>query len=423
MATIELLTYLLLTALFANAQSVLDVLSSQPDLSRVTSLIAGFPQFSKRLNASFDFTFLAPSDDAIAVWLNSSALSDGFIQATLEYHLVDATMPSADIVGQPNFYFTALNDTAYTNITFDGFSQLFEAIDDDGALFISGNKSESRIEVQDVVCTGGIIQIIDRVLSIPTDVLTEATAANLNVFIDLLSRDNFTAAEKYKTQPKTTFFAPNSTAAIITSNSDAFNKIYNLNLSTLNDLYDYHVLDGLWYSPVFNGTNLEMKDGKTALVTLGDDGDIWINQAKITGKDYLIANGVMHVIDDILQPGNLTRPAIASAGKNVSTSPPTTPGTDPTTAARPPSSNTSKLSTGAKAGIGVGVTTASLLIIVAAVSLCFRRGSRRREGGRSELEGTPQPKQTAELANEGPVQLDSHQRPVEMGEDQRHELG
>ncbi|KAL9088005.1 MAG: hypothetical protein Q9165_006346 [Trypethelium subeluteriae] len=292
------LVCLLLVVVFANAQSVLDVLSSQSNLSQVRLLIASLPQFSEQLNASNVFTFLAPSDNAIATWLNSSSPSNDSIEATLRYHLVFPTITSADVREQPAFYPTALNDTAFTNVTIGIHGQVLEAVYNDGIVFISGNKTESRIETKDLVGTGGIVQIIDSVLSIPTDFLTEATAAELNVLISLLSDDDFTIAEQYKTLPNTTILAPNSTAALVSADSNAFYNIYSENHSALNELFEYHVMDGLWYSPDFNGTSLKTKEGTDVLVTLDDQGDIWINQAKITGKDYLIANGVMHVIDE-----------------------------------------------------------------------------------------------------------------------------
>ena len=141
-------TLLLFLVRLANAQSILDVLSSQSSLSKVTSLIASLPQFSKQLNNSYEFTFLAPSNDAIATWLISSSPSNDTIEATLKYHLLDVTLASAEITERPVFWVTALNNTTQTNETFSSYGPRLEAVDDNGPLFISGNKSESRIETQ-----------------------------------------------------------------------------------------------------------------------------------------------------------------------------------------------------------------------------------------------------------------------------------
>jgi uncharacterized surface protein with fasciclin (FAS1) repeats len=42
--------------------------------------------------------------------------------------------------------------------------------------------------------------------------------------------------------------------------------------------------------PTFNG-------GKV-LITVADDGTIYANNAKVIGTDYLVFNGVMHILDE-----------------------------------------------------------------------------------------------------------------------------
>ena len=64
---------------------------------------------------------------------------------------------------------------------------------------------------------------------------------------------------------------------------------------------DYHFVPGVYYSSNFtNGTTIKTLSGADATVTL-QDGDIFINDAKITDPDYLISSGVMHVLDKYVQ--------------------------------------------------------------------------------------------------------------------------
>lgn len=97
---------------------------------------------------------------------------------------------------------------------------------------------------------------------------------------------------------------------------------------------------------------------KSAVTSYDINGQIYVNNAQVTRRDYLTANGVLQVIDYLLDPNNTNvRPDI-----------------NPTSPA-PVHHSSSGLSSGAKAGIGVGI--ALLLILVAMAAWLFvqrRRG-------------------------------------------------
>ena len=94
------------------------------------------------------------------------------------------------------------------------------------------------------------------------------------------------------------------------------------------------------------------------------DGEIYINDAKITQPDLLHANGVMQILDKPLNPDNVNaRPVSRSGSGNA-------PSTD--------SHKSMGLSTGAKAGVGVGVTLGGIALIAAAVYFIFERRRKRR---------------------------------------------
>ncbi|KAL9068800.1 MAG: hypothetical protein Q9157_006393 [Trypethelium eluteriae] len=428
MVLIQLFVAFVVSITSTKAQNIIDVLSSYPSLSQVSSLIASYPQVSEQFNNSQGFTFLAPSGDAISTWLNTSSPSNSTIGATLKYHLLAVTFPSAAFgPSLPVFVATALNDTAYTNVTsgsWGQYGQYVEVNKDTRPVFISGNKSESHIEIPDIVCTNGIVHVIDNVLEIPSDILTEATAAHLDVFIDLLATDNFSIAEEVKSQPNITILAPNSDIAIATSDRTDFNNAYS-NSTTLNMLFNYHIIENLIFSHHFqNGTSLTTKAGIKILVTVDETGDIWLNQAKVTGKDYIIANGAMHVIDDILQPYNISRPSLITTG-NATVGNISKPSTNTAAPANPTPSSSSGLSGGGKVGIGVGVAVAGLAII-GAILLYYLKNQRRRRADNDKILGTEEVKITPELGDNGLhefPQLDPIQPPREMELTQRHELG
>jgi uncharacterized surface protein with fasciclin (FAS1) repeats len=92
-----------------------------------------------------------------------------------------------------------------------------------------------------------------------------------------------------------TFFIPNSALAL-----DAFTEITSngSNMSTVVDILEYHiVINDLVYSTGFqNGMQMTTTNGKNVTITTSD-GDIYINQIKIIIPDYIVSNGVAHVID------------------------------------------------------------------------------------------------------------------------------
>lgn len=69
----------------------------------------------------------------------------------------------------------------------------------------------------------------------------------------------------------------------------------------------YHVINGTigYSSGLENGTTLETVNGESVTITIGDGG-IFVNNAKVVTSDILIANGVVHVIDEVLNPTNQT---------------------------------------------------------------------------------------------------------------------
>ena len=54
-----------------------------------------------------------------------------------------------------------------------------------------------------------------------------------------------------------------------------------------------------------NGTKLQAANGQSLSITVGKGG-VFVNNAKVVTADILIANGVLHVIDQVLNPGNQT---------------------------------------------------------------------------------------------------------------------
>jgi len=116
-------------------------------------------------------------------------------------------------------------------------------------------------------------------------------------------------ADAVDTMMDATFFVPDNSAfqaigsALATSSPQELARIL-----------QYHVVNGTvgYSSMLTNGSTLTTLDGIPVTITI-QDGEIFVNSARVVTQDVLVANGVMHVIDGVLNPGNRTASAQPTA--------------------------------------------------------------------------------------------------------------
>jgi uncharacterized surface protein with fasciclin (FAS1) repeats len=125
--------------------------------------------------------------------------------------------------------------------------------------------------------------------------------ANFNFFVAGLYEVGITSVFSYDpvgndvNASDVTFFIPNSADAL-----NAFTDITS-NMSSKVDVLDilrYHIVtNDLVYSTMFQD-GMQLKTATGANITISkQNGDIFVNQAKIITPDFLVSNGVVHVID------------------------------------------------------------------------------------------------------------------------------
>lgn len=157
--------------------------------------------------------------------------------------------------------------------------------------------------LQDNFFDGGVVHIIDRVLTLPASVSDTATSAGLTALVGALTAADL--VETVNTTPDVTIFAPaNAAFAAIGS------AIGDLTTEQLTTILGFHVVSGsVLFSPdlmiiprnlpTLAGTNVSVTNSGTA----GAE-DVFVNGAKVIATDFLVANGVVHVIDAVLNPEN-----------------------------------------------------------------------------------------------------------------------
>lgn len=180
-----------------SAQALTDVISQTPQLSTLGALLTQYPAVAQTLANASNITVLAPTNEAFSAFLTSAvnesiAADAGLVPAVLSYHVLSGTIKSTDIPTTPAFPKTLLTNATFTNVT-GGQVVKAQAVDG-GVTFTSGLLKTSNVSTADVTFSGGVVHIIDSVLTIPVSASDTATAANLTALAGALTQANLVTA-------------------------------------------------------------------------------------------------------------------------------------------------------------------------------------------------------------------------------------
>ena len=133
--------------------SIIPTLQSYSELSTLYSYINGSTKLYDLLANSTNFTFLAPTNDAIADWIANQGNvtpSVDVIQATLSYHLLNGSWPTVDFSSQPQFASTNLHNVSYSNVTIAPSGQRVELVTGSNGdpEILSSNKTVTTIQTK-----------------------------------------------------------------------------------------------------------------------------------------------------------------------------------------------------------------------------------------------------------------------------------
>lgn len=152
--------------------------------------------------------------------------------------------------------------------------------------------------LKDLIALGGILHTIDRVLELPIGPVQSFIAQNLSYELALAAEGGFLSSESrplvdaFFDKSDATYFISNSAKALADANLTAVNQ------TTLLQFIGYDAAPQVIYSTAFaNGTQIMTDLGVPLFVTV-QDGDTYINFAKVTSVDNFVSNGVFHVIDE-----------------------------------------------------------------------------------------------------------------------------
>ena len=258
------------------------------------------------------FTVFAPTDDAF------NLLPPGTVETLLEpgnlavlidllqFHVYDGELTAGEVIDLAGTAITMLN----------GLDLRIDFISGQVILSLDGNR-EAVITQTNIEASNGIIHVIDAVLD-PEDATTDIvqTAIDNGNFTTLVAAleagdlDDDLAGEG-----PFTVFAPTDAAFNLLPPGTVANLLLPANQGTLIDILLYHVYDGSVLEAdaialdgsavtMFNGADMSINVVGTSVV-LNQGGN---RAPTVTQTNVLTSNGVIHVIDAVLDPGDAPAP-------------------------------------------------------------------------------------------------------------------
>merc|ERR1712176_890443 len=264
-----------------------DVVGLASDRSDLTTLVSalGTASLVSTLQGPGPFTVLAPTDEAFAAITIPSEVSD--LTNVLTYHVIGSTVLSTDLTS--GLVATTLQTETVT-------AQI-----DAGVFFYDSNGRMGQVTVADIVGTNGVIHVIDAVL-LPGGTVDDITGniadlSSLDGALEANSLDSVLA----DTTASYTLFAPSNTA------------VADFTGSITSDVLTYHVIGEKYFAADMptNDTELTTVNGEILTVVRDAEGGVTVTDfdgrmGMVTMANIAGVNGVVHVIDIVLSPDDLT---------------------------------------------------------------------------------------------------------------------
>ena len=214
------------------------------------------------------------------------------VTALLQYHVLSGTVPGSAFTTTAQFLPTLLTNTSFANVT--GGQVVMGMISGKSVEIFSGLKQKSTVTTADVTFSGGVVHIIDTVLTVPLSPAMSAIDSDLTALAGALTQTNLVST--VDSLKDVTIFAPSNKAF-----QDIGSAASSLSETQLASILEYHVISGtVGYSSLLTSglanESLPTVMGESVNV-LVEDGKVFANSAQVIITDIIVANGVMHVID------------------------------------------------------------------------------------------------------------------------------
>ena len=137
-------------------------------------------------------------------------------------------------------------------------------------------------------------------LTVPAKISVTAEAAGLSAIAGALTDTKLVDA--VDDLMDVTVFVPDNAAFQAIGSA-----VGNLTIAQLTSILEYHVINGTvaYSSLLMNNSMIPTLQGNNVTITMLN-GSVFVNSAKVVQADVLVANGVVHVIDGVLNPNATT---------------------------------------------------------------------------------------------------------------------
>ncbi len=246
---------------------------------------------------SATFTVFAPNDEAFnklgSDTINALLADPDALKNILLYHVIGGTAVNAETaIGLAGTKITAANNAEFALSL------------NDGSLFVN----TSKVIATDIMASNGVIHEIDTVLLPPSIVETHGSVVDLALadgrFTTLIAALQATHLDTVLADHSGIFtvFAPTDDA-FAALGQDTINALLG-DTDTLSNILLTHVVAGATVDSVtafsLSGGNVDTASGNSITLAIRD-GSLFVNNAKVIQTDIKAENGIIHVIDAVIQ--------------------------------------------------------------------------------------------------------------------------
>ncbi|KAG8623118.1 hypothetical protein KVT40_008094 [Elsinoe batatas] len=277
-----------------------------PNIGTFAQLVTGNAAVSSLLSQQSNITILAPSNDAITRFLQTD--EGRRFQQEPAYATAVFDARNGEIAGD-----SFLEAGAFANVA--GGQNVGVDVVGGNVVCFSGLLRNSTVTAPDNRFQGGILHVIDTVLTVPPSISTTGTFAGLTSLLEALTTADI--ASDVEALSSITVFAPTNEAFANIASATAI-----LGAEDLAGILEYHIVDGVVLSTdITNGQTVTTRAGATLTFTVSG-ANIFVNGVQVVLPNVFVANGIVHTIDNVLNPSNSTaRPASGATQGEIQFSP------------------------------------------------------------------------------------------------------
>jgi hypothetical protein len=146
---------------------------------------------------------------------------------------------------------------------------------------------------------GVTVHKIDKVLTVPHNLSSTLTRlSQLNVSAALGALNNASLVRTLESMQDITMFIPNNAAFVAVASA-----LQGASKDTLSEVLKYHAIQGsvVFSSDITNAT-VKTVQGSNLTLSVGTEGTVYVDGARVVMPNILLSNGVAHIIDGVLNP-------------------------------------------------------------------------------------------------------------------------